>query len=59
MEYLIGIDSGGSKSELIAYDLNYKPIHAMLGGYGNPAVNLEETKFNVSTLINRMFKYTR
>jgi len=52
MEYLIGIDSGGTKSEIIAYDLNCNPIYKSIGGFGNPAVNLNETIFNVSSLIN-------
>lgn len=26
MEYLIGIDAGGTKSELTAYDLNDSPV---------------------------------
>lgn len=35
MKYLIGIDSGGTKSELIAYDLSCNPIYTNIGGYGN------------------------
>lgn len=52
MEYLIGIDSGGTKSEIIAYDLDCNPIFKSIGGFGNPAVNLNETIFNVSSLID-------
>jgi len=51
MKYLIGIDSGGTKSEIIAYDLEYNSIYRDIGGFGNPAVNLVETISNVSSLI--------
>lgn len=51
MKYLIGIDSGGTKSEIVAYDLECNPIYKNIGGFGNPAVNLEETISNVSFLI--------
>lgn len=56
MKYLIGIDSGGTKSEIIAYDLNCNPIYKSIGGFGNPAVNLNDTIFNVSTLIDDCIK---
>ena len=52
MRYLIGIDSGGTKSEIIAYDLNCNTIYKNIGGYGNPAVNLNETISNISSLID-------
>lgn len=52
MEYLIGIDSGGTKSEIIAYDLNFNSIYKSIGGFGNPAVNLNDTISNISLLIN-------
>lgn len=52
MNYLIGIDSGGTKSEIKAYDLNDNIIYENIGGYGNPAVNLEETISNVCYIIN-------
>jgi N-acetylglucosamine kinase-like BadF-type ATPase len=52
MKYLIGIDSGGTKSEIIAYDLNQTPIYKKIGGFGNPAVDLNETISNVISLIN-------
>lgn len=51
MNYLIGIDAGGTKSELIAYDLNYNPIYLRTGGFGNPAVNLDKTINNIIALI--------
>jgi len=51
MKYLIGIDAGGTKSELLAYDLNGSPILNLVGGAGNPAVNLEKTVNNLISLI--------
>lgn len=51
MKYLIGIDAGGTKSELIAYDLNDNPIFNIIGGFGNPAVNLDKTVNNIISLI--------
>ncbi|MDW5298963.1 MAG: BadF/BadG/BcrA/BcrD ATPase family protein [Sedimentibacter sp.] len=51
MKYLIGIDAGGTKSELIAYDLNNNPIYSKTGGFGNPAVNLDKTINNIISLI--------
>lgn len=52
MKYLIGIDSGGTKSEIVAYDLEFNSIYKNIGGFGNPAVNLDETISNVSSLID-------
>nr|WP_312578622.1 BadF/BadG/BcrA/BcrD ATPase family protein [Sedimentibacter sp.] len=52
MKYLIGIDSGGTKSEIVAYNLDCMPIYKNIGGFGNPAVNLDETISNVSSLVN-------
>lgn len=51
MKYLIGIDAGGTKSELIAYDLNNNPILNLIGGSGNPSVNLDKTVNNIISLI--------
>lgn len=51
MDYLIGIDAGGTKSELIAYDLNENAIYSKIGGFGNPSVNLDKTINNIISLI--------
>lgn len=51
MKYLIGIDAGGTKSELIAYDLNENPILKLVGGFGNPSVSLDKTINNLISLI--------
>lgn len=52
MEYLIGIECGGTKSELTAYDLNCNQIYKNVGGYGNPSVNKETTIKNICYLID-------
>ncbi len=51
MKYLIGIDAGGTKSELVAYDLSSSIVFEKIGGAGNPAVNLENTVNNIISLI--------
>ena len=51
MNYLIGIDAGGTKSELIAYDLEDNVLYQATGGFGNPAVNLDKTINNVISII--------
>ncbi len=51
MNYLIGIDAGGTKSELIAYDFNDNVLFYKIGGFGNPAVNLDKTINNIISLI--------
>ncbi|AOT72452.1 BadF/BadG/BcrA/BcrD ATPase family protein [Geosporobacter ferrireducens] len=56
MDYLIGIDAGGTKSELIAYDMENKPIFKKNGGFGNPAVNQEKTLKNLELLIKQVLK---
>lgn len=51
MNYLVGIDAGGTKSELIAYDLDGNVLCSKIGGFGNPAVNLDKTVNNIISLI--------
>lgn len=51
MNYLIGIDAGGTKSELIAYDLQENAIYSKIGGVGNPSVNLDKTINNIISLV--------
>lgn len=53
MKYIIGIDSGATKSELVAYDLEFRPIYNRIGGYGNPSVNLSRTIGNITNLVNQ------
>ncbi|NLJ57803.1 MAG: hypothetical protein GX339_03050 [Tissierellia bacterium] len=51
MKYIVGIDSGGTKSELVAYSLDHNPILSKIGGFGNPAVSLDKTINNLISLI--------
>lgn len=59
MEYLIGIDAGGTKSELIAYDLDFNPIYFNVGGYGNPSIDLDTAIKNISVLIDKCLRELR
>lgn len=56
MEYIIGIESGGTKSELAAYDLQDNLIFKKTGGYGNPSVDAKQTIDNISKLIEDCLK---
>lgn len=51
MEYIIGIDSGGTKSEIKAYDLNSNIVYERMGGFGNPCVNYDQTLLNLNEII--------
>lgn len=53
MKYIIGIDAGATKSELVAYDLDFKIIYKDMGGYGNPSVSLNNTIENLGSLIEK------
>lgn len=53
MEYIIGIDSGGTKSELVAYNLNCNEIYRCVGRFGNPEVDLETSLNNIGGIIER------
>lgn len=56
MDYLIGIDAGATKSELIAYDMENKPIIKKIGGFGNPTVSQEKTIKNLEVLIKQVLE---
>lgn len=51
MKYIIGIDAGATKTELVAYNLDCVPIYNKIGGYGNPSVNMNTTISNITNLI--------
>lgn len=53
MEYIIGIDAGGSKSELIAYDLDFNELYRCEGSYGNPSINVVTAISNMIDIINK------
>ena len=39
MDYIIGIDGGGTKTEAVAYSLNGQELAASKSGYGNLLIN--------------------
>lgn len=51
MEYIIGVDGGGTKTEVVAYDLSGKELYRTQGGYGNLSVNIQEALNNIVTTI--------
>lgn len=57
MEYIIGIEAGGTKSELAAYDAEYNKIYETSGGFGNPSVDTNAAINNISSLIETCMKY--
>jgi N-acetylglucosamine kinase-like BadF-type ATPase len=53
MDYIIGVDAGGTKTEATAYDLEDKKIAGSLAGPGNPAVDFEGAKGNIKDAVFR------
>lgn len=51
MKYIIGVDGGGTKTEVIAYDLSGKELYKTQGSYGNLSVNAEEALNNIVNTI--------
>ncbi|SHK65575.1 BadF-type ATPase [Clostridium cavendishii DSM 21758] len=56
MEYIIGVDGGGTKTESVAYDLNGKVLYTSLTGFGNVLNNKEEALNNIKTGIKNIFE---
>ncbi|HAQ42231.1 MAG TPA: hypothetical protein DCM73_16330, partial [Clostridiales bacterium] len=57
MKYIIGIEAGGTKSELAAYDMEYNKIYETSGGFGNPSVDINAAINNISSMIEMCVKY--
>lgn len=55
MEYIIGVDGGGTKTETVAYDLNGEVLSTSLTGFGNVLNNKEEALNNIKTGIKNIF----
>lgn len=53
MKYIIGVDGGGTKTELIAYDLSGNELYKTQGSYGNLSVNVEEALNNIEDVIDK------
>jgi N-acetylglucosamine kinase-like BadF-type ATPase len=51
MEYIIGVDSGGTKTEAIVYDLAGNQLQRVMTGFGNMLVDAEQGLLNIKTAI--------
>ncbi len=56
VEYIIGIDGGGTKTEAVAYDLNGNKISEGISGFGNILVNKEEGLKNIEISVLKCIK---
>lgn len=54
MNYVIGVDSGGTKTEVIAYDNNGKEIARALGGFGNIFIDREKAVENICSTVDKV-----
>ena len=55
MKYVIGIDSGGTKTEAVAYDLKGEAIISKQTGFGNLLVDYTRGLTNIQKSINMIF----
>lgn len=54
MNYIIGVDGGGTKTEAVAYDLEGNVLKTSLKGFGNPLNNKEEALNNIEASIKEL-----
>ncbi|MGL4760226.1 MAG: BadF/BadG/BcrA/BcrD ATPase family protein [Sarcina sp.] len=54
MNYIIGVDGGGTKTEAVAYDLDGNVLKVALKGFGNPLNNKEEALRNINDSIKEL-----
>ncbi|MGL4451235.1 MAG: N-acetylglucosamine kinase [Sarcina sp.] len=54
MNYIIGVDGGGTKTEAVAYDLDGNVLKVALKGFGNPLNNKEEALKNIHDSIKEL-----
>lgn len=47
MNYIIGVDGGGTKTEAIAYDLDGNILSQGKAGYGNLLVDKKQATYNI------------
>ncbi|WDC84743.1 BadF/BadG/BcrA/BcrD ATPase family protein [Caloramator sp. mosi_1] len=52
MQYIIGVDGGGTKTEAVAYSLNGDYIYKSVSGFGNVMVNEKEALNNIIKAID-------
>ncbi|SFH54762.1 BadF/BadG/BcrA/BcrD ATPase family protein [Pisciglobus halotolerans] len=56
MQYIIGIDSGGTSTEAAAYDKDGKALATAKTGFGNPLINKEKAIEHLEKAIEDIFK---
>ena len=54
MEYVIGVDGGGTKTEAVAYDLNGYELATSLTGFGNLNNDKDEALNNIITAVKEL-----
>lgn len=54
MDYIIGVDGGGTKTEAVAYDLSGEVLARALTGFGNLVNGKEEALNNITTSIEEL-----
>ena len=54
MDYIIGVDGGGTKTEAVAYDLSGEVLAKALTGFGNLVNGKEEALNNITTSIEEL-----
>ncbi|PRR83188.1 BadF/BadG/BcrA/BcrD ATPase family protein [Clostridium vincentii] len=54
MEYIIGVDGGGTKTEAVAYDLKGMEVGKALTGFGNLVNGKEEALTNIMKAIDKL-----
>lgn len=53
MEYIIGVDGGGTKTEATAYNLNDQALATFIAGPANPAIDYTNAEENIRQAISR------
>lgn len=56
MEYIIGIDGGGTKTEAIAYDFQGNELYKSYGDFGNLVLDKERALYNIASTIDKSIK---
>ncbi|MEG0297159.1 MAG: BadF/BadG/BcrA/BcrD ATPase family protein [Clostridium sp.] len=54
MNYVIGVDGGGTKTEAVAYDLDGSVLESALTGFGNLNNNKEEALENITSAVQKL-----
>lgn len=53
LDYLIGVDAGGTKTEAVAYSLDGSPLSTGLAGHGNLLINEEAATANILSAVRQ------